>query len=346
MGEKNAQQSHSFLKCFTKISIPIVAFLLVMSIVESADAQIFFGSRRSPYYGRRSGFSISIGRGGYYGGYPYGYGYGFGSRSFLNRDPYGYHMNIYRSPFSRYRYGYGPQIYIQRVPSTPTPPRTQSQPAPAQPLYVAVLGDSSVIMPVQVLVEQTITETETSIEVPIPPDELLGQAKGDNDFPPSLQEAAPEPKLVAPGAEPTADKTKTAKIPPLPEAPEPIAEEPRVKLVPQPVGSMIVGGNSRLLYSTNPNDPAFQAVGKNARIYVLAPIATRDFTQYFSPTGGTHLFAFVHPRTGHTVGVELRLPNGRPKMDIETREIELDYGSYEVEVDFRRDGRVSIDYDD
>ena len=342
MGEKSARQPNGFINCMTKLSVPTVAFLLAMSIAESADAQIFFGNRY-PYYGRRSGFSFSIGRG-YYGGYPYGYGYGFGSRSFFNRDPYGYHMNLYRSPFSRYRYNYGPQIYIQRVPSAPAPTRTQSTPAPAQPLFVAVVGDGSVFLPVEIKPQPQTVESETTIEVPVPPEELLGKAKGEGDFPPSLKESPPEPKLVAPGAE--TSKGEPSAIPPLPDAPQPIKEEAPAEPIPQAAGSLIVGNNTRLLYSTNPNAASLQSAGKNARIHVLAPIAPRDFDHYFSPTGGRHLFAFVHPRTGHTVGVELILPNGRPKMDIETREIELDYGSYEVEIDFHRDGRVSIEYDD
>ncbi|MBM84210.1 MAG: hypothetical protein CMJ78_26955 [Planctomycetaceae bacterium] len=325
-----------------QFGVPIAALLICLSFAETADAQIFFGSRPYgyPYYGRRSsGFSFSFGSG--YRYYPRSFYRGY--RGFGDGYPYGYHMNLYRDPFGfRRGFYYGPQIYIQRSPSVRVP--TQQVPAErqvsAQPLFVQVASNGSVFAPVPIQVPKE----EATNQTPEPAAPAQG---GETNFP----EKPPEPKIIDPSdAAPIEDGTSSTLKLPEPDkksaAPTPEEKPTEVVQIPQAVGSLVASGNAHFIYSTNPESPALKAAGKGASIHILHPIAPRDFARYFSPSGGTHLFAFVHPRTGHTVAVQLALPAGRPKMDIETREIELDYGRYEVEIDFERDGSVDIDYDD
>lgn len=77
------------------------------------------------------------------------------------------------------------------------------------------------------------------------------------------------------------------------------------------------------------------------------PMTLADFKHCFTPVCGTHHLTFVHPVTCRVVHVCLTLPDGCPKIRVGRRSIELDYARCDdIELEFNRNGTVSIDYDD
>lgn len=78
------------------------------------------------------------------------------------------------------------------------------------------------------------------------------------------------------------------------------------------------------------------------------PVLTlQDFARAIPTTGGTFEVFFLHPHVRQPVKVTFSLPPGYPRrVRVGRDEIELDYGRFEVEIEFRRDGRVKVTYDD
>jgi hypothetical protein len=71
-----------------------------------------------------------------------------------------------------------------------------------------------------------------------------------------------------------------------------------------------------------------------------------DFARAFRPTAGNYEVDFIHPYTCCPVRVCFTLPCGCPRVRCDRNELEFDYGKYEVEIHFKRDGRVKVEYDD
>ena len=72
----------------------------------------------------------------------------------------------------------------------------------------------------------------------------------------------------------------------------------------------------------------------------------QEFARCFEPTPGTHHVCLIHPVTCRPVEVCFKLPHGCgcPKVRVNRREIEFDYGRREVEIRFRHNGTVDVDY--
>lgn len=68
-----------------------------------------------------------------------------------------------------------------------------------------------------------------------------------------------------------------------------------------------------------------------------------QFARCFQPTCGTHHVCIIHPVTCQPVNVCFTLPHGCPKVCVNRRSIEFDYGRREVEINFLRNGRVDVD---
>jgi len=76
-------------------------------------------------------------------------------------------------------------------------------------------------------------------------------------------------------------------------------------------------------------------------------ISLRDFARSFRPEPGDWAVTFVHPRTGELVDVYFTLPHDDLEdINLERDEIEFEYDDQEVKIEFRRDGRVRVEYDD
>ena len=79
---------------------------------------------------------------------------------------------------------------------------------------------------------------------------------------------------------------------------------------------------------------------------VIRPITINEFLASFQSAPGNYEIVFVHPKTGCPVKVCFFLPPGCPKkVRYCLNELKFDYGRREVEVRFKRDGRVVVDYD-
>lgn len=75
------------------------------------------------------------------------------------------------------------------------------------------------------------------------------------------------------------------------------------------------------------------------------PPTHAEFGRAFEPREGVYEVVLTHPHTGHPVLVRFQLPPGLPKkVRIERNELEFDYGRFEVEIRFHKDGRVTVEY--
>lgn len=94
--------------------------------------------------------------------------------------------------------------------------------------------------------------------------------------------------------------------------------------------------------------PAFYPPFAPGEPYLRPPhghaMTLEEFARCFRPTPGTHHVCLIHPVTCRPVEVCFTLPPGCPRVRVSRREIEFDYGRREVEIQFRRNGRVEVDY--
>jgi hypothetical protein len=72
------------------------------------------------------------------------------------------------------------------------------------------------------------------------------------------------------------------------------------------------------------------------------PLTLEEFGATFQPVPGTYEVLFLHPCSKKPVTVTFTLPPGNPKMKVDKREIEFDYGKFEVRLRFRIFGRVAV----
>ncbi len=72
-----------------------------------------------------------------------------------------------------------------------------------------------------------------------------------------------------------------------------------------------------------------------------------EFARCFVPTPGRHHVLVVHPKTCRPVEVCFTLPHCHrpPKVDASRYGVEFDYGREEVDIRFRHNGTVDVDYD-
>jgi hypothetical protein len=98
-----------------------------------------------------------------------------------------------------------------------------------------------------------------------------------------------------------------------------------------------------------PGSPAPLVIPAPKGIPVLPPryMTHREFAATFRPYPGNYEVTLIHPYTRRPVLVRFSLPPGRIKeVDADPSELRFDYGSWELEVHFKRDGRVTLDIDD
>ena len=76
------------------------------------------------------------------------------------------------------------------------------------------------------------------------------------------------------------------------------------------------------------------------------PMTIEQFVRCFQPTPGVHHVWIIHPVTCQPVQVCFTFPAncGCPKVKHGRRYFEFDYGRKEIEVHFRRNGKVDVDY--
>ncbi|MGL6096760.1 MAG: hypothetical protein ACRC7O_13310, partial [Fimbriiglobus sp.] len=72
-----------------------------------------------------------------------------------------------------------------------------------------------------------------------------------------------------------------------------------------------------------------------------------EFVKAFPPFPGSYRVCLIHPKTCRPVTVCFTLPECAcpPKVRSGRRFVEFDYGKREVEIRFRHNGTVDVDYD-
>jgi hypothetical protein len=70
-----------------------------------------------------------------------------------------------------------------------------------------------------------------------------------------------------------------------------------------------------------------------------------EFAASFQPAPGAYRVTLLHPFTCCPVEVCFTLPPGCPRVEVNKRQLEFDYGKHEVRVNFRRNGSVEVDHD-
>jgi hypothetical protein len=72
-----------------------------------------------------------------------------------------------------------------------------------------------------------------------------------------------------------------------------------------------------------------------------------EFSRYFTPIPGKHDVWVVHPDTRRPVLVCFTLPDGRMRQfEVEDRSIRFEFNKCDVEIEFRKNGTVKVEYDD
>jgi hypothetical protein len=72
-----------------------------------------------------------------------------------------------------------------------------------------------------------------------------------------------------------------------------------------------------------------------------------EFSRAFAALPGKHEVWLIHPRSRQPVLVCFTLPPGRMRsFEVEDDWIEFEFEKCDVRIDFRKNGRVEIDYDD
>lgn len=71
-----------------------------------------------------------------------------------------------------------------------------------------------------------------------------------------------------------------------------------------------------------------------------------EFAASFRPLPGNYQVTLIHPRTCCPVTLCFTLPQGCPRVKVNRDELRFDYGKYEVDIEFKKNGRVKIEYQD
>lgn len=140
----------------------------------------------------------------------------------------------------------------------------------------------------------------------------------------------------------------------IPRQPQVVPAGPAIR---QPVGPPIVAPDGKPVEVLPPPKPAAGADGivepaAGAPIVEVPmppprPPTHAEFASAFRPAAGQYEVVLMHPNSRAPVKVCFTLPPGCPKkVRVERDELEFDYGKYEVEIRFKRDGRVSVEYND
>ena len=144
--------------------------------------------------------------------------------------------------------------------------------------------------------------------------------------PEAAQDGTPEPPFDEQTSDPPFD-------PDVEELPPPADDDVRERT--PPLSSVSAPATSTPDHSTETIQPV-----------AFRPSTLREFARNFRPLPGSYEVELQHPHTGHPVVVQFRLPNlPLEDIEVESDEIRFEYDDFEVELDFKRSGRVRVEYD-
>ena len=82
------------------------------------------------------------------------------------------------------------------------------------------------------------------------------------------------------------------------------------------------------------------ATGK--QVIELAPVAHSDVVNHYKPYAGLHVFAIVHPYTQKAFAIQLRLPDGEPKIEATDDKLVFDFNGQRRGIRFTQSGGVIV----
>jgi hypothetical protein len=96
--------------------------------------------------------------------------------------------------------------------------------------------------------------------------------------------------------------------------------------------------------------PVYQPVYPVVPVQPVTPqaVTLAEFSRFFTPTPGKHHVWIVHPDTCQPVPVCFTLPGGKlTDFEVGRRSIRFEFrGGCDVEIEFRKNGTVRVEYDD
>ena len=79
----------------------------------------------------------------------------------------------------------------------------------------------------------------------------------------------------------------------------------------------------------------------------VLPLTHYEFAKVFQPRAGNYEVELLHPYSKRPVQIRFTLPYALlEEIDVKRDELKFEYDDYEVEIDFKKNGRVEVDYDD
>jgi hypothetical protein len=73
-------------------------------------------------------------------------------------------------------------------------------------------------------------------------------------------------------------------------------------------------------------------------------VSVEEFARCFRPTAGGHSEWVIHPITHQPVEICFDLPHGSPRVEVNRRSLEFDFGRREVGIQFLPNGTVDVRY--
>jgi len=132
----------------------------------------------------------------------------------------------------------------------------------------------------------------------------------------------------------------------------PVPPPPVVRVQPQVTTVPVI----RPVVVVTPVTPVYPTPVYSLPVYPVQPIqpiapqavTLAEFSRFIRPTPGKHDVWIIHPVTHQAVRVCFVLPGGKLKdFEVDRRSIRFEFSNgYEVEIEFRNNGTVRVDYDD
>lgn len=125
----------------------------------------------------------------------------------------------------------------------------------------------------------------------------------------------------------------------------PVQLAPGVRL--QPQVSTIPVYRPPVVYVPVPVYPNYPTPGFPNQPVAPNAVTLSEFSRFFTPTPGRHSVWIVHPTTRQAVLVNFVLPGGRLQdTEVDRRSIRFEFrNGQRVEIDFRTNGTVRVNYD-
>ena len=132
-----------------------------------------------------------------------------------------------------------------------------------------------------------------------------------------------------------------AQAPPQVQVPVP-AKVPREQLPSPQVLTPVPFREPEKRYSPMPRLPS--PIPKEQPVTAARAMSLHNFANQFKPRQGSHFARIIHPTTGTEYQISFSLPAGTPNVVERRNKLQFQYPNQTVEFDFKKNGRLDIDY--